>query len=96
MFTRKQCEACLAREANIARLMEENRELRNQLHEVISSQKDLLRGILHLDTHPTEKTDMTPIRKVTSIGSRLKQAEIRDREEYNKRIEQELATEKSK
>jgi hypothetical protein len=90
MFMRKLCVGCEAREANIARLLEENRELRSQLHEVIDSQKDLLRGILRLDTHPPEKTDMTPIRKFTSINSKLRQAEIKDKEQYNKRITEEL------
>ena len=84
------CYGCIVREHECARLIEENRELRNQLHEVISNQNDMLRDILKLNQPPKQNIDreMNPVqmRKLSTIRTQISEAERKDREEYDKRI----------
>lgn len=92
-FRKKRCEGCEARALEIARLMESNRELRSQVSSVIEQQKEMLRDILRLNQQPkqaTRQVEMAPVRRVTSIQSRLSEAEKADRDEYNKRLAAEL------
>lgn len=95
----RSCEGCMARASEITRLAEENRNLRAYIHEVIDQQKDMLRDLLRLNQPTkqavTRETNPAPIRKVTSIQSRIHEAEQRDREEYNKRLAQELESPES-
>lgn len=91
LFTH-QCEGCVAREQNIHRLMEENRDLRIQMKEVIETQKSMLRDILKLDRPQVNRDNVTPMpinRRPPSIQSRLKEAEQKDMKEYNDRIKKE-------
>lgn len=68
--------------------MEENRDLRNQVNEVINSQRQILRDMLKLDkpqqviNRPTNPVQ----RKPTTIQSRLRDAEQADFKEYQERI----------
>src|SRR6266516_3521640 len=90
IFTQNACDGCIAREHEIARLIEENRELRRIMNEVIDSQKTMLRDLLKLNQTPKQNVDRETnplqMRKLSTIQSKISEAEKRDREEYNKRI----------
>ena len=54
-FFHHQCEGCIARAYEIARLNHANEEMRHQLNEVIDNQKVMLRDILKLN-QPNKQT----------------------------------------
>jgi hypothetical protein len=69
--------------------MEENRDLRLQINEVISSQRQILRDMLKLDkpqNQPINRSANPVQRKVSTIQSRLREAESADYKEYQERI----------
>src|SRR6266496_4940909 len=93
-FFHHQCEGCIARAYEIARLNHANEEMRHQLNEVIDNQKVMLRDILKLNqSHKqnlTGEVNSLPMRKLSTIQNRINEAEKRDLEEYNKRIAEEM------